>query len=440
VILPHKSWNVWNADNKDKVARDERAHRQLLEAKEKCKRKTLQEIRYERLNGKVISKEEEEERIEYALHHMDINDYITDTSMREVAQNMNDRMQREEAMEEPHSNHNHNNRNKKHNLRDNKRKHRELDEWSREHPQEEQKYEARKRHKRNDISIIEDHYNEKSHFEFDPERYNKRRQQLRDDQRQKDNGEEHSGLSKSSNSHFSLFTERDLRNRENESGFKHQDVILEKREKKEMEEWSQKLGRTGIEARDRNTRPWYLMKSQQEMDRRMLMKSDEIQKSLPKRLKDYNRSTDELREKVTKTKDMEDPLNTMKKYLHECKAPKQSNSMVQEDSDDDEGDHRNGSADTLVRSIQRKRELKKQKKELLRKIKKDRKERMKRHTHRKHVEKKDTKSENDGDSDSDNTHRRRKKSKERKKKRKSKVQESDHDHDSRKPRKSRRHH
>ncbi|KAJ1421915.1 hypothetical protein B484DRAFT_452575 [Ochromonadaceae sp. CCMP2298] len=56
IILPHKSWNVWNRDNREKVARDERLHREDLEAKLE-KEKALQQER----NLAVLRAEQEEE-------------------------------------------------------------------------------------------------------------------------------------------------------------------------------------------------------------------------------------------------------------------------------------------------------------------------------------------------------------------------------------------
>lgn len=156
VILPHKSWNVWNRDNKAQVAKDEEANRQLIEAKEKCKREVLQEIRFQRLNGLTISKQEEEERIQYALDNMDINDYIDDKSMRDIAKNINDKIQREKEMMEESAT----------NKSTKKRKYKDMN-----LSEEQIKHLPRKRHKRNDITLIEDHYNQKSNFEFDPNQY-----------------------------------------------------------------------------------------------------------------------------------------------------------------------------------------------------------------------------------------------------------------------------
>eukprot|EP01084_Bolivina_argentea_P234948 395502_1 len=141
VILPHKSWNVWNQDNKEKVARDEEANAQLIEAKEKCKKKVLQQIRFERLTGITISEDEQQKRIDYALQHMDIKEFITNKSMQEIAKNMNDKMQREQTEQSESGN-------------TKKRKYKSVNNWS----EEQMKYGPRKRHKRNDVSIIEDHY------------------------------------------------------------------------------------------------------------------------------------------------------------------------------------------------------------------------------------------------------------------------------------------
>eukprot|EP01083_Nonionella_stella_P231829 818376_1 len=96
VILPHKSWNVWNQDNKAKVAADEQANAELISAKQQCRKQILQEIRFERLNGEQISKQEEEKRIQHALDTININDYIKDDTMRNIAKNINDKQQREE--------------------------------------------------------------------------------------------------------------------------------------------------------------------------------------------------------------------------------------------------------------------------------------------------------------------------------------------------------
>lgn len=43
VILPHKSWHVWNQDNREKVKRDERLHREAQAAEELKQRKVFQQ-------------------------------------------------------------------------------------------------------------------------------------------------------------------------------------------------------------------------------------------------------------------------------------------------------------------------------------------------------------------------------------------------------------
>jgi hypothetical protein len=52
VILPHKSWNVWNRDNREKVARDERLHREEQERLALANRQLLQEQTNELLLNK----------------------------------------------------------------------------------------------------------------------------------------------------------------------------------------------------------------------------------------------------------------------------------------------------------------------------------------------------------------------------------------------------
>ena len=247
VILPKKSWNVWNQDNKAKVAKDEAANAQLIEAKEKCRRQTLQQIRFERLNGETITKEEEEGRIQHAVDTMDINDYIEDQSMQEIAKNINDRLQREQEEGDSTSNRK-------------KRKHRSMT-----LTEEEMKFKPRKRHKRNDVTMIEDHYSQKSKFQFDPVQYagdSNTNRKYRDDNGHRGNRENHSNhLNHGERGHFSLFNERDLKNKHNRNGYANPDKMREERKKKEMEEYQFKLGRTEIESR-KLKKPWYLMTHQ----------------------------------------------------------------------------------------------------------------------------------------------------------------------------------
>eukprot|EP01084_Bolivina_argentea_P232230 391453_1 len=253
VILPHKSWNVWNEDNKAKVARDEAANAQLIEAKEKCRKKVIQEVRFERLTGKTVTTEEEEQRIEEALDNINISDWIKDESLSEIAQNINNKMQRERMKGS-----------------NKKRKHHDM-----RISEAEKKYKPRKRHKRNDVSIIEDHYNHKSKFEFDPKQYNTDTNNKQNHAPTKDTS------SHTKSSHFSLFND---------------DKSSKKEEKKERTEYQHQFGKK------ERIKPWYLMTNPREIKRRMLMKSDEIQRSLPRRLKDYNQNTDDLKQKCIETR------------------------------------------------------------------------------------------------------------------------------------------
>lgn len=51
VILPHKSWNVWNQDNREKVLRDERSQRETENKFREKERQHIQEKNYEQLAG-----------------------------------------------------------------------------------------------------------------------------------------------------------------------------------------------------------------------------------------------------------------------------------------------------------------------------------------------------------------------------------------------------
>jgi hypothetical protein len=55
-LLPTKSWNVWNVDNKQKVARDEQEHKEKLEAEEERKQKVNSERRIEMLRERARAK------------------------------------------------------------------------------------------------------------------------------------------------------------------------------------------------------------------------------------------------------------------------------------------------------------------------------------------------------------------------------------------------
>jgi hypothetical protein len=59
VILPHKSWNVWNRDNREKVQRDERLHREAGEAQAEREKEITQER-----NVALLRAEQREEDVE----------------------------------------------------------------------------------------------------------------------------------------------------------------------------------------------------------------------------------------------------------------------------------------------------------------------------------------------------------------------------------------
>jgi len=67
VILKHKSWNVWNKNNIDKVKADEAEHEAKEAAVAKKRAQAEAEIRYETLRGNKLTAEEKEARIQAAI-------------------------------------------------------------------------------------------------------------------------------------------------------------------------------------------------------------------------------------------------------------------------------------------------------------------------------------------------------------------------------------
>jgi len=51
VILPHKSWNVWNQDNREKVLRDERIQREEAEKMVFDERRNTQQLNMQLLQS-----------------------------------------------------------------------------------------------------------------------------------------------------------------------------------------------------------------------------------------------------------------------------------------------------------------------------------------------------------------------------------------------------
>ena len=58
VILPHKSWNVWNQDNKEKVMRDQRLFNEELQRKADNEKRQSQEMNLQILQQSATSTEE----------------------------------------------------------------------------------------------------------------------------------------------------------------------------------------------------------------------------------------------------------------------------------------------------------------------------------------------------------------------------------------------
>jgi len=77
VILKHKSWNVWNKDNIDKVKKDEAENEAKQAAKDEKRIQAEGEIRYEQLRGNKLTKEEQEQRIQKAIDSADPNQALT---------------------------------------------------------------------------------------------------------------------------------------------------------------------------------------------------------------------------------------------------------------------------------------------------------------------------------------------------------------------------
>jgi len=58
-ILPHKSWNVWNRDNREKVENDVKAHKEEEEKKRKRVQEIEQEVRYNQLKDRAKKRRED---------------------------------------------------------------------------------------------------------------------------------------------------------------------------------------------------------------------------------------------------------------------------------------------------------------------------------------------------------------------------------------------
>ena len=257
VILPHKSWNVWNKDNQSKVKKDQQKFNDELKLKNNIITKIKNEVRFKRLNGENISDKKEEQLIQNELDKVNWSRYIIDDHNRN------------------NNNNNNNNNNSDNDLKGiilKKRKMNKNDEHWYQRPT--------KRHKRNDVSIIEDHYNKKKEFTFNPEMYH----EIKDDSYQNE------------------FKYNDKLDKNGNNG----DFKLE-------------LGRTGKKSNDLKQQPWYMNINDIQKKRHNLMKHDSIQRTLPYHFKETWKNTDELQKKVNNDHKNRDPLlfmNTLLKHKH----------------------------------------------------------------------------------------------------------------------------
>lgn len=99
VILPHKSWNVWNQDNREKVLRDERLHREAEEAKAAREKQLQQEQNLEQLRStgaeNLTAVEDSESVVPFRLFEdlekkhfaaLGNEDYLKEKAAKELAQ------------------------------------------------------------------------------------------------------------------------------------------------------------------------------------------------------------------------------------------------------------------------------------------------------------------------------------------------------------------
>lgn len=73
VLLPHKAWNVWNQDNREKVLRDERLDREQKVATAKDEQGKRRKLNYDNLRKDTNTKSIEDEEAEqsYRFHNAD---------------------------------------------------------------------------------------------------------------------------------------------------------------------------------------------------------------------------------------------------------------------------------------------------------------------------------------------------------------------------------
>ena len=70
VILPHKSWNVWNQDNKEKVLRDKRLFNEELQKKADNEKRQSQELNLQILQESANTSEETSANDECESHSL----------------------------------------------------------------------------------------------------------------------------------------------------------------------------------------------------------------------------------------------------------------------------------------------------------------------------------------------------------------------------------
>ncbi|ETO23659.1 hypothetical protein RFI_13521 [Reticulomyxa filosa] len=275
VILPKKSWNVWNRDNRERVRRDEEKNAAKQRALGKRRKEMEAEIRYERLKGRKITTDEENEVIEKHLSEFDPIEYIAQEQGKSV-----DEVKQEYV--------------KHANLRD--------------------EFESRKPLK-DCISRAEQRMNDP----FGPPSSKRRKlnEQHHPHHHQQQQQQQQQERQDTNNNHFSLFVSgaSSKSNTVSDDNItKHPDMVTQKKKEKidENKPFQLGLGCSSLEKTKSRDQPWYLLQNDKAKQRRLLMKSNGSN--------DNFKTTDELKQRSNAQKHLEDPLEEMNSYLKKSKS------------------------------------------------------------------------------------------------------------------------